>query len=343
MRKSLSVLIPLLVAAQASALTVVLDFNDPQQDPTFGPFSMSVTTFDIAEYGFDDPADRQMVYDSIFDAVLNDFHGIPTVGEDPLSPIPQNEQLAVDFVIGDWDTPPSNGDSEYYYVQIGSRLLTSTSNTTLGISVLGGITSNFYGNGSILASVYTENINAMSSLLDGGDLELTTNAIAGTLSHEIAHLLSLEHVKVTGAITPNGLKPLLATGTAASGLTIPDRLVDREFAYSAELSDSIGTQASIQMLLDEVGTEPIGPLLGDVNEDGEVDALDIDRFAELVIGASPYEEAGDINGDGFIDAMDIEPFSELVTHGDVQLIPEPGVGLVVLWGGAVLFCRRRAG
>ena len=48
----------------------------------------------------------------------------------------------------------------------------------------------------------------------------------------------------------------------------------------------------------------------DMNCDGDVNALDIEPFLDLLFGGGrPCETCtGDVNGDGSIDALDIEPF-----------------------------------
>ncbi len=49
----------------------------------------------------------------------------------------------------------------------------------------------------------------------------------------------------------------------------------------------------------------------DMNCDGDVNALDIEPFLELLFGPNPDPCdtcTGDVNGDGNIDALDIEPF-----------------------------------
>ena len=51
----------------------------------------------------------------------------------------------------------------------------------------------------------------------------------------------------------------------------------------------------------------------DMNCDGDVNALDIEPFLELLFGPNPMPCdtcTGDVNGDGSIDALDIEPFLE---------------------------------
>ncbi len=66
-----------------------------------------------------------------------------------------------------------------------------------------------------------------------------------------------------------------------------------------------------------------GPLTGDLNCDGLINAFDIDPFVLALTDAEAYAlafpdcdlMAGDINQDGFVNAFDIDPFVELLTGG----------------------------
>jgi hypothetical protein len=68
----------------------------------------------------------------------------------------------------------------------------------------------------------------LNNALTNGNLNYTTNAIAGTLSHEIGHTLSLLHINKTNIETPNGLPPIMGTG--AIDLPNQDRIGEREFS-----------------------------------------------------------------------------------------------------------------
>ena len=58
-------------------------------------------------------------------------------------------------------------------------------------------------------------------------------------------------------------------------------------------------------------TGPVDVLLGDVNDDGVVDLLDIQPFIDAVI-LNEFNEAADINGDGIVDLLDIQPFVDIL-------------------------------
>ena len=51
--------------------------------------------------------------------------------------------------------------------------------------------------------------------------------------------------------------------------------------------------------------------LGDVNDDGVVDLLDVGPFIEAING--PYVPAADVNQDGVVDLLDVTPFVEILT------------------------------
>ncbi|MEM7315777.1 MAG: hypothetical protein AAF497_21785, partial [Planctomycetota bacterium] len=209
-------------------LTVILDFNDTTQGVTTDGIGNQVSTFNVAGYGFSS-GDFDLVASSVLAKVQEHYHDI-TVN------LPSGEQLDIEFELGDIGTPPINGSNDYYYMQIGSRV---ASGGPLGQASLNSIRDSS-GNpgaavGSVVGSVFTDNINGLSSLtpsnaLTSGNLEFTTNAIAGTTSHEIGHALSLLHIDKSGTITPGGLPPIMGTG--AIDLPNQDRILDRNFSLS---------------------------------------------------------------------------------------------------------------
>ena len=52
-------------------------------------------------------------------------------------------------------------------------------------------------------------------------------------------------------------------------------------------------------------------LIGDVNQDGVVDLLDVAPFVEL-LNSGEFQIEGDINGDGEITLLDVGPFVDLI-------------------------------
>ncbi len=94
-------------------------------------------------------------------------------------------------------------------------------------------------------------------------------------------------------------------------------------------------------------------LLGDTNDDGTVDTLDIDPFVLLLTDPAGYAAAfpgvdplavGDINMDTVVDTLDIDPFVALLTAGSLNggAVPEPGsIIMLGLAGVAGLTLVRR--
>lgn len=233
-------------AATANALTFVLDFNDANQENTFDIFETEVETFDINSYGFA-PTDFNLVTNSILDKVESHFYDIPTESNYSgitISPIPDGQELDIDFEIGEINGfTPNDGDNDYYFVQIGSAVsdrVNSLGQASLNAARTSSGTVNPFGDrGEVVGSVFTDNINRMGGLsntLRIGNLEATTNAIAGTLSHEIGHALSLEHVYKGQSETFGDVPPLLGTG--ALDLPNRDRIIDRAFSFSAKAEGS---------------------------------------------------------------------------------------------------------
>ena len=53
-------------------------------------------------------------------------------------------------------------------------------------------------------------------------------------------------------------------------------------------------------------------ILGDVNQDGSVDLLDVMPFVDALESAS-YDIRSDINCDGIVDLLDVDPFIQLLS------------------------------
>ena len=280
----------------APTLTFILDFveagqtiNDPFGGGTFTPF-------DLVSFGFA-PTDFDLVTNAVLQTVQSHYYGIPTTGNDSRSPIPDGQQLDVNFVIGDLGSPPSIGATEFYTAVIGSvptppalgiAFLNSVRDAT-GSGPLPGFT-----NGSHVASIFSNSINSLGSLtpadivipdepagieydiaqgdgttalhdaLTSGNLTFTRNALAGTISHEIGHTLSLSHMNVAGSVTPTGVPPIMGTG--AIDLPNQARIGRREFGYTGFDGQSGNAPiAHVQQLVDALGTRAaaVGGASGD--------------------------------------------------------------------------------
>lgn len=92
-----------------------------------------------------------------------------------------------------------------------------------------------------------------------------------------------------------------------------------------------------------------GVVLGDLDENGVLDAFDVDDFELALADKQAYidshpsadpDELGDFNGDGFLDAFDVIGF-EAALAGAGATVPEPHVGLVLLIGTAAALRRRQ--
>ena len=253
------------IPSSVRALTVIVDFNDVAQANTslsfsFGGTAPSVGTFDVTDYGFLE-GQRQSVYDSIMLELERDFFGIPTTDVDALSPIPAGMELDIDFEIGDVGTGPSNGDTEFYYVQVGDHVAGDFGGS-LGVAATSTMRSSTGGNagsfiGLVVGSIHTDQINgiglpAPGNQLTSGNLSATTHAVNGTLAHEIAHALSLLHLDKAGSDTFSNLPPIMGTG--AVDLPNVDRISDRDFSYSG-FNDQQGgaAQSHVLQLVNAIG------------------------------------------------------------------------------------------
>ncbi len=257
----------------SQAVTVVLDFNDPDQAATerTTKFGDTVDTFNIVQYGFSNTTENRLtITNSILSAVKADYQF--DLGSATGNAALNGKRLDIDFVIGDAGMAPSNGDSDYYVIQIGfgdgalgvaSFSSIRQADGSAGIhseSVLGagGVRYNAGDTmaiGSIVGSVYTSNIAGILSSSDSGRLDRTTHAIAGTLSHEIGHALSLLHLDYgEDWTTANNRTPLMASGS--TGLPNFERKFDRQFSLTG--TDSEGNSINhVQQLQTALGVVDI--------------------------------------------------------------------------------------
>ena len=187
------------------------------------------------------------------------------------SPIPDGQKLDINFEIGDLlaldgtvDFTPANaadaadgsGIGDFYFVQIGS-FENDPNNALGGVQAAGFASDNAARNSAgdanpanipgnfaesrAVASIFTDVINTVTTpsspnenilTTPPGDLDATVNAIAGTISHEIAHTLSLlDHIHTDAAETDGNVPPIMAS--TSTGLTSDDRISDRSFSFSA--------------------------------------------------------------------------------------------------------------
>ncbi|MBM4074717.1 MAG: hypothetical protein FJ267_03645, partial [Planctomycetes bacterium] len=246
---------------EANILTFVLDFKESSQANTTDIFGNVVSTFDITSFGFT-ASQFNTVAQSILAEVDQDYFSelIGTVGH------PVGQDLRVDFIIGNIGTAPA-GLTNYYFVQIGTGESGPHSGGTLGVAG-GSVVRNSTGTGpngvvvgDVVASVFTDAIQSLSGLspsnaLSSGNLTFTTFAVAGTLSHEIGHTLSLSHINKAGSVQPTSVPPLMGTG--AIDLLNQDRIGERSFSISGvDGENGNATRAHIQQLVNAVGLHTI--------------------------------------------------------------------------------------
>jgi len=245
-------------------LTVILDFNDPGQADTSDDLGNTVSTFNVESYGFA-LEDFDLVTEAILEEVRSDYLDIVTSDILAASPIPSGQELAIEFEIGNAGELPVNGSNDYYYVQIGTGV-SGDCIGALGCASLNSIRdasgSPSAAVGSVVGSIFTDAIQGIGFLspanaLSIGSLEFTTNAIAGTTSHEVGHAVSLLHLNKAGAVTPHGLPPIMGTG--AIDLPNQDRIGEREFALSG-VNQERGNQEqfSIDQLVGALGLHEAG-------------------------------------------------------------------------------------
>jgi len=244
--------------AQAS-LTVVLDFIEADQLPFVDALGRNQGVFDVTSFGFQ-ASQFDTVTQAILDTVNQHYLAIPTTDIDGRSPIPQDMQLDIEFVIGDVGTAPSNGATEFYYVTIGSDL---SGTAPLGTAFLNSIRNSAgnpnggFNSGDAVGATYSDNVQGLGGLtpsnaLTSGDLFFTANAIAGTTSHEIGHAVSLLHLNSAGAVTPTGAGPVMGTGA----IDTPNqaRILTREFSFSGQnAQNGNATQMHVQQLVGALG------------------------------------------------------------------------------------------
>lgn len=234
-------------AGSLQATTIVLDFDTASK---FDAFGQETGTFNASPFGFTGMSNSQ-IQQAILTRVGDHFHAYPSVVDDINSPLPVDMELDIDFEIGFYGSAPVNGDAEYYMMSVGTGL--SGSNATnagiYGAACLSCVrdpagNANIYNipMGTGIGSIWTDHITS-SAYLASSNQDLV-NLIAGTISHEIAHSLSLEHA---GAQSPNpGDSAWGVMGSGATSMPNSQRILNREFTYTnmANLITSVGLRAA---------------------------------------------------------------------------------------------------
>lgn len=226
----------------ADALTISLAFVN---SPTTDKFGVTTTTADFSPFGFTNWSTSQ-IQSAILGAVAEDYLGYPVGG---LSPMTAGKQLNINFVSSTGTTRPTNGDSEYYYVAIGTatnvsgflgQACTMCIRMPTGRGPLLGTTT-----GSIVGSILTNEIAKVS--VTATTNQQRVNLLAGTIAHEIGHALSLPHPSGPTANPGESAYSLMATGTSPSYMPSSQRILDRDFSYAEmkQLMTAIGTRSPV--------------------------------------------------------------------------------------------------
>jgi hypothetical protein len=226
----------------AHALTVLLDFVSA---PTIDPFSVTTVPETFSTWGFTG-LNLAGVRNAVLNAVVDDYLGYSSMAADPLSPLAAGRELNINFGITNGQTGPTNGDSEYYYIAIGDA---SPNEAFLGqacsgcVRNSGGVST--IASGALFGSLLTDSIATLLSLATNDTQRI--NLLAGTLSHEIGHSLTLVHPGAALANPGASAYSLMATGAAPTSMPNNQRILDRDFAYSefATLIQSVGLRDAV--------------------------------------------------------------------------------------------------
>ncbi|MFL4469746.1 hypothetical protein ACERZ8_07645 [Tateyamaria armeniaca] len=237
--KAAATCVVMALATPASALTFVLDFDTVGSSDIFGS---TTNAFNSSPFGFSGLTDSEIKL-GVLNTVTEHFRSYPTVGLNPSSPLPVGQELDIDFEIGSIGSAPTNGDTDYFFMQIGTAVpanpglfgqaCLSCVRNAAGFGPNFGVTS-----GDVVGSIYTDAISSIAGL--AADNDQLFNLIAGTTSHEIAHTLSLEHAGAQ-AVNP-GQSAWGVMGSGATSMPSSQRVLDREFTYAkfGQLIGSVG-------------------------------------------------------------------------------------------------------
>lgn len=235
----------------AQATTILLDFDSVSKTDAFGE---ETGTFDESPFGFTGLSNGD-IQQAVLTRIDAHFHSYPSVIDDISSPLPQDMELDIDFEIGFYGSAPINGDSEYYMLSVGTGLsgTNATNGGIYGAACLdcvrdGSGGANIYNvpMGTGIGSIWTDHI-ASSAYLASSNEDLV-NLIAGTISHEIGHSLSLLHQGAQSANPGDSAWGLMGSG--ATSMPNSQRVLDREFTY-ANMSNLI-TSVGLRQVADSV-------------------------------------------------------------------------------------------
>jgi PEP-CTERM motif len=219
----------------AHALTMMLNFASASSTDIFNSTVVNET---FASWGFTGMSITD-IRNATLTAVRNDYLGFPTIGTNASSPLPVGKELNINFEWTTGLTSPTNGDSQFYYVNIGDS---NPNEFSLGGACYGCVRSNgafsMEPNASMVGSIFTDSIAGLLGLATTNAQRI--NLLAGTISHEIGHTLLLDHPNAALANPGASIFSIMATGAAPTSMPNNQRILDRAFAYS-EFSTLITT------------------------------------------------------------------------------------------------------
>lgn len=350
-------------------LTIVLDFIDPAQGTVVDANGRAVGPFGLASYGFN-PSQYDLVTRAIMATVEDHYRNLPTNADNPLSSIPDGEELDIDFVIGDTGTAPSNGATEYYVVTIGDSTAAPAglAGQSADIGNIRDKNGNGPGqgllgypqvNGASAVGVYTNNVNQLSSLLnppnafggavnDGirvdpnnsapyaitaltsGNLTYTRRALGLIVSHELGHALSLRHIAGAGAVTPAGANPIM--GTPAIDLPVQVLVEESRFSLNGTNPGELPGEAPFQQNDVSQLASAVGTRIaaGESKVGIRVNATDSARLLESTFNNNSLS-AGE---DGIAILMNNSAVAEGVTIQGNQIVGGGGNGVRLVADGA---------
>ena len=216
---SLILVITLMGSFNANALLIKLDFVS---SPSVDMWGDVTTGFDVTQAGFS-PTSFTAITENILDYIREDFYSTA------YGFIPNNQQLDIDFIIAQHSTDVSGIDANNQTIQIGS----TSSSSSYGQACVSCVSNASVPSNTIFGSIFSNNIfNGLLSSAGGSwDLTEATNAIAGTISHEIGHSLGISHPNGPEANPGESPWGLVATGASPSNMPNGERLKNRAFSY----------------------------------------------------------------------------------------------------------------
>ncbi|MEO5734252.1 MAG: hypothetical protein ABIN96_11625 [Rubrivivax sp.] len=229
----------------AQALTIMLNFVSASTTDRNGVTSIPETFSGWGFTGLDLNGIRQATLTN----VMADYLSYPTFAINMFSPLPAGKELNINFEFSNGLTAPVNGDTEWYYMNIGDA---SPNVSFLGQACLGCVRSATgvptVANGSIFGSTLTDSISSGLLSLASTDQQ-RLNLLSGTAAHEIGHSLGLPHPSSALANPGQSTFSIMATGAAPTSMPNNQRILDRSFAYT-----------EFQVLINRVGLRDVTPV-----------------------------------------------------------------------------------